>query len=628
MLRVGSARRWPGRSPRLLGPAVRSGACQRGRPPGPPGPTTGARSPRSDDPCARGLRPVARSPGRWLRRCSAAWCCRWPAGRRQRQPRRGNGADARAPDHCATGRQRPAGRGRTPGRRHRPGHRGGTRLPSTFRPGCWCRTSPTSPWTASAWCSRVHERATSRSGLRAALAAAPPASREGDPSSCSRWTRSSRWPGGSQQLEVALDAEEAGLFASDERRHRPPGGDLARPRACRSSTRCAPPWSAVARSRGPAHCRRWPWRRWTAPHPTSTDEPGPQALLPGGPAGPRPARAGDGPPGIATVAPAAHAVEDLQRPRGRARCPARPTCSPACRRWSPARPPASSRRPYALADVPALATTRPPPTTSRRRRIVAGRQRLVDLVGAAPDAAHLLGPTRRRRSLDLAPADVLHGGLGRDAPAPTWRPTRAPTSPRHCGQPQAARAGAGRPDGRPLDHRPARPGPPAPTAGRSMHTASWSRPPSPSPRHPAARGASLAVIPPLGWEAPGRLPDELYRPTRRRAVAAARRPGHRRRAQQRGRHPGTPPDTVSPDRTPPAVAGRDVAAAPRWARRSAVSNLDERPDVVPRGDDLLRAMTLWPLDPPTNDPRHPGRRSTPPSATPSVEVRSSRARPS
>lgn len=295
------------------------------------------------------------------------------------------------------------------------------------------------------------------------------------------------------------------------------------------------------------------------------------------------------PPGAVTVAPAPHAVEDLVRLVDAAV----PGASDMLTRLQAAvvdRAGGVVSMPYALADVPALASSSGTEDLASAA-IVAGRQRLLSLVGRAPDAAHLLLSPQTPDALDLAPADVLvalwDDTSGPDLEAnpsanvpPALRTTRS-RSGRSLGvlvgdpwvTSQLAEA-----DGRhgwDVDaHR---------TVIESAMTFAQS---------PGQAGRAFAVVPPVGWDAPGRLADELYS---RLARAPWLRTGAPATVAARAgiTAPWTPAESVTPDRTPllRQVASLDQRLS---GLAAAVTDVEERPAVVRRGDDLLRAMSVWP----------------------------------
>lgn len=438
----------------------------------------------------------------------------------------------------------------------------------------------------------VYDRVTSRSALRNALDSTTTTGlSDGDP--VLLLPLETLPPGGIAQLQLTIDAQEAGLIDADNDvsihpvvlsvdRGRPVL-DEVRTAAIGVARPVARPLQAVAVA------------PLDGPAPGIAAGNDPASLLPGGRLD-RLLRALEAaPPDIATVAPAAHALEDLQRLVDAAE-PGATDMLARLRAVVTERAGAVVSTPYALADTPALATST---TTSdlATAAIVAGRERLLDLAGAAPGRAHLLIPRQTQTSLDLAPTDVLiahwDASSGPDLAAnpsadipPALRQTRS-RSGRSLdvlmGDPWVAShlaAATGR-HGWAIDaHRV--------VVESAMVFA----------QAPGREGRAFAVLPPVGWGAPGRLADELYG---RLAAAPWLALGGPADVAARAEidAPWEAPLGVAATRT--ELIDRVGALQDRLGGlAAAVVDVDERPVVVARGDDLLRAMTVWPQQGPQN----------------------------
>lgn len=439
----------------------------------------------------------------------------------------------------------------------------------------------------------VYAPVRSRSALRAALDEQGPVDPDGSPRVVVDQQLDPVPARGVAQVELAIEEEQADLVVDDEDVVvRPVVVSVVQGRRILDEVRTAS--IGVARSvprpleavlllalDGPAPATHEPLDR-TAP-----------ALLPGGRLDRLLRALEGGPPGVVTAAPAPHAVEDLMRLVDSA-VPGAPDVLGRLQAVSEDRAAGIVSSPYALADVPAL-TAMEATEDLATAAIVAGRQRLLALVGAAPDGAHLLLAPQTPTSLDLAPADVLvmawDDSLGPDLAAdptadipPGLRTTRS-SSGRSLdvlvGDPwvttQLASA-TGR-HGWAVDaHR---------VVAETAITFAQA---------PGVDGRALAVVPPLGWDAPGRLPDEVVArlaaaPWLRLAdpVTVA--------ARSRAGEAWEPPATVGPDRTP-LLSRLGVLQDRLDGLAAAVTDVEVQPAVVERSGDLLRAVSTWPVEDP------------------------------
>ncbi len=390
--------------------------------------------------------------------------------------------------------------------------------------------------------------------------------------------------GGFAQVEITIPAEDAGLLHDDDVTVHPVRISLARAFSVLDEVRTAAVGVARPIARPLESVLVVP-----LDGPVELDGSTDDALLPGGRLD-RLLRAVElAPTGTATLAPAAHTAEDLGRLVDEA-VPGATDMLTRLRAVARERGAGVISAPYALADVPALASS----TTTQdlaTRSIVAGRQRITSLLGVAPDAAHHLLSTQTATSVDLAPADVL---------LTTWDDTAGPD----------------------LDENPSADIPPALRTGRSAagrgltvlvgdpwmteHLAAatgehgW-----PVDAHqvvaesamlfaqaPGREGRVVAVVPPVGWDAPGRLPDEL---TARLAAAPWLRLADPVTVAARGSvtAPWTGVTALAPGRA--ELLGRLATAEDRLAGlMSAVAEAEAPPAVVHRADDLLRAASVWP----------------------------------
>lgn len=458
-----------------------------------------------------------------------------------------------------------------------------TRLPSTLTARVLVQNLGDEPLDGLRLVLTVHDRARTRSELRAALDGGDMGpveqlalDRELDPLPA----------GGFAQLEVSLDAMAAELVHDDEDVViHPLSLSVARGVDVLDEVRTA----AVGVSR---EVGRPLETVLLAPldGPVATQ---PAMLLPGGRLD-RVLRALEGTTGEdVTIAPAPHAIEDLAALVDEA-VPGAADMLARVRAVATEGTAAAVSTPYALADVPALAASA---TTEElaTAAIVAGRQRLPTLLETTPAAAHLLVSPPSPESIDLAPADVL---------LTLWDDTAGPdlaVNP-SADIPPALRTGRG-PSGREVtllvgdpwmtEHL-------ATATGLHGWDVDAHRVVVESAmlfaQAPGRAGRPLAVLPPIGWEAPGRLPDELYT---RLAAAPWLRPADpvtvAARAEVRGAWGGAMP--VAPART--VLLGRIAELRERLdGLTAAVADSEVPPDVIDRSDDLLRAVSVWPVDDP------------------------------
>lgn len=434
----------------------------------------------------------------------------------------------------------------------------------------------------------VHERTTTRSEFRRAL---DPRLDDAGPIETVAFDQSlDPLPaGGFAQLEVSFPAADAGLLhPDDDVAVHPVTLSLARAFSVLDEVRTA----AVGVARPIAR----PLEALAlAPldGPVERDAAATAQLLPGGRLD-RVLRALEqAPTGTVTLAPAPHTTEDLRSLVDQAV----PGATDMLTRYGTVvaeRGVGTVSSPYALADVPALASSSSTENLATRA-IVTGRQRLTSLLGVAPDAAHLLLSTQTDTSVDLAPADVL---------VTTWDETSGPDLAANptVDVPPALRTGRSA-AGRGLT---VLVGDPWVTTHLATSTGAhgWS-----VDAHriiaetamlfgqaPGLTGRVVAVVPPLGWDAPGRLPDELYT---RLAEAPWLRLGDPVTVAGRGAisAPWSGAATLAPDRT--QLLGRIATAEDRLiGLASAVAGLEEPPAVVTRADELLRTASAWPTTAP------------------------------
>lgn len=437
----------------------------------------------------------------------------------------------------------------------------------------------------------VHERVTTRSDLRLAL---DPTTTQGLGAVAHRELLpiDRLPPGGIAQVEAAVDATGTGLVHPDnDVALHPVSFAVDQGVSVLDEVRTAAVGVARPVSRPLATVMLAPLDGPTTT-PTTSGAADTASLLPGGRLD-RILRALEAAPaGTATMAPAAHAVEDLQRLVDSAQ-PGATDMLARLRAVVDERAAGLVSTPYALADVPALAAGSSTEDLAAAA-IVAGRQRLLRLLGQTPDAAHLLVSSQTPSSLDLAPSDVLvmpwDGSVGPDLEATP-----------NADIPPALRVARSE-SGRALDVLVADPWIThdlAQATGAHGWEVDAHRAVVESAmtfaQAPSREGRALAVLPPVGWDAPGRLASELY--TRLAAAPWLRSTDPVTAASGGLSASWEPAAGVSAERT--ALLGRIGALQDRLeGLTSAVTDIDERPAVVSRGDDLLRAASVWPQAPP------------------------------
>lgn len=463
------------------------------------------------------------------------------------------------------------------------------RLPSTFTTRVLIENPTDQPLDDLSLVVGVYEPATSRSQLREALDT-PSIPSLGELEHLALNQPLGTIPAhGFLQTEVTIDAEEAGLVdpANDVTIHpvalsvaqglirldevRTAAVGLSRPVAHRLET------SLVAPLDGPA------------PPSTGLSAADAAPLLPGGRLDRLLRGVEAAPPETITVAPAPHAVEDLVRLADEA-VPGATDMLDRLRAAVGDRADGIVSTPYGLADVPALASAAATEDLASAA-IVAGRQRLLDLVGQSPDAAHLLVSPPTPGALDLAPTDVL---------VALWDDTAGPDLAANptADVPPARRTSTSS-SGRSLDVLMADPWVTdqlAAADGRHGWDVDAHRAVVESAmtfaQAPGLEGRAFAVVPPIGWAAPGRLAEELYT---RLADAPWLRPADpvTVAARARVRTSWAPTEQVTPGRTP--LLARVGSLDQRLqGLTAAVTDVEQRPAIVSRGNDLLRAMTVWP----------------------------------
>ncbi len=386
------------------------------------------------------------------------------------------------------------------------------------------------------------------------------------------------------QLDVTIPAEEAGLLNDDDVSVHPVRMSLVRAVTVLDEVRTA----AVGVARPIARPLE---SVVVAPldGPVERDDDATAALLPGGRLDRLLRALEQTPTGTVTLAPAPHTAEDLVRLVDGA-VPGATDMLTRLRAVASERGAGVLSSPYALADVPALASSSSTDDLATQA-VVRGRQRITSLLGVAPDGAHQLVSPQSATSVDLAPADVL---------VAPWDDTAGPD----------------------LDANPSADLPPALRTGRSAagsglsvligdpwvtdHLATatgangWAvdahrvvaETAMLFAQAPGREGRVLAVLPPLGWEAPGRLPDELYS---RLAAAPWLRIADPVTVAAEGSvsAPWTGATDIEQERT--ALLGRIAETEDRLlGLSSAVAASEEPPAVVTRADDLLRAASVWP----------------------------------
>lgn len=294
------------------------------------------------------------------------------------------------------------------------------------------------------------------------------------------------------------------------------------------------------------------------------------------------------PSGTIAVAPAAHTLEALDAARSRA--DGAGELLDRLRTIARADPDGLVSTPFALASVPVLAADDDTAPLGARAN-ADGRRRLGRAIGAAPGATHLTVSPQTPDSLGLAPVDLLvsrwddAAGVDLEADPTALLPpaVRTARTPRETelqvlvADPWAEEvlAGASPRHGYALDaHRVV------------LETAAlWGA-------QPEEAGRVVAIVPPVGWDAPGDLATEL---TTRLAAAPWLRLAAPATVAQRASSTGT--GWVPTPTPPPDLLGLLPTLGAVSARLEAVESAvpDGAPDPVPgRRDDLLRAVTAWP----------------------------------
>lgn len=429
----------------------------------------------------------------------------------------------------------------------------------------------------------VHDRTTTRSEFRRALD--PTVEDAGPIESVAIDQPLDPLPAGAfAQLEVSIPAEEAGFLHDDDVAVHPVRISLARAYRVLDEVRTAAVGVARPIARPLEAVALLP-----LDSPVERDAATTAALLPGGRLD-RLLRAVElAPTGTVTLAPAPHTAEDLQRLVDEA-APGATDMLTRLQDVVGGRGAGVVSSPYALADVPALAS-RSSTEDLAIRSIEAGQRRVSSPVRVTPDRAHLLLSTQTDRSIDLSPTNVL---------LTTWDDTSGPdldTVP-SADIPPALRIGRS-PAGRTLS---VLVGDPWITEHLATATGQhgWSvdahlvvaESAMLFARAPSRAGRVVAVLPPTGWDAPGRLPEEL---TTRLAAAPWLRLDNPVQVASEGTL--TAPWTGTAELGPghDELLDRIAAAQDELAGlTSAVEASENPPAVVDRVDDLLRAASVWP----------------------------------
>lgn len=439
---------------------------------------------------------------------------------------------------------------------------------------------------------QVYQRASSRSELRAALDGAGPAAVSGLGRVVLEQALDTVPPRGVTQVDLSIDAAEAGLVNAEDVSVHPVVISLAQQFRALDEVRTA----AVGVPRPIARPLETSiLLPLDGPVPTGAQARAAAApeLLPGGRLD-RVLRALEtAPPQVATAVPAAHALEDLQALVD-ASAPGASDMVQRLRTVVTERVSGVVSTPYALADVPALASNADTQDLAAAA-IVAGRQRLLGLVGVAPDGAHRLVATQTPAAIDLAPTDVLVASWD-DAAGPDLEVNPSADVPPALRRSQS-------PSGRALDVLVA-----DPWATRQLATADgrhgWAvdahrvvvESAMTFAQAPSREGRAFVALPPVGWDAPGRLPDELLA---RFATAPWLRLADPVTVAARATAAGAwePLAEVAPERT--LLLGRLGALQERLdGLAAAVVETESQPAVVEREGDLLRAVSTWPDDTP------------------------------
>lgn len=429
----------------------------------------------------------------------------------------------------------------------------------------------------------VHDRTTTRSEFRRALD--PTVEDAGPIESVAIDQSIDPLPaGGFAQLEVSIPAEEAGLLDDDDVAVHPVRISLARAFRVLDEVRTAAVGVARPIARPLEAVALLP-----LDGPVERDAAASAALLPGGRLDRLLRAVEQTPTGTLTLAPAPHTAEDLQRLVDQA-VPGATDMLTRLQDVIGSRGVGVVSSPYALADVPALAS-RSSTEDLAMRSIEAGQRRISSLLRVTPDRAHLLVNTQTDRSIDLAPTNVL---------LTTWDDTSGPdldTIP-SADIPPALRIGRS-PAGRTLsvlvgdpwitDHLATATGQHGWSVDAHLVVAESAML---FARAPNRAGRVVAVLPPTGWDAPGRLPEEL---TTRLATAPWLRLDNPVQVAAEGTltAPWTGTAELGPGRD--ELLGRIAGAENELAGlASAVAGSETPPTVVDRADDLLRAASVWP----------------------------------
>ena len=227
------------------------------------------------------------------------------------------------------------------------------------------------------------------------------------------------------------------------------------------------------------------------------------------------------------------------------------------------------------------------------RAVVAGRQRITlpSMLDVAPDGAHHLVSPQTAASIDLAPVDVLlalwddTSGPDLDANPSADLPPALRTGRSQAGRGLSVLVG----DPWITDHL-------AAATGSSGWAVDAHRVVAETAmlfaQAPSREGRVVAVLPPVGWDAPGQLPDELYT---RLAAAPWLRIDDPVTVAAEGTVTAPWPGASDLTTARTELLGRLATAEDRLlGLTSAVAAAETPPAVVTRADDLLRAASVWP----------------------------------
>ena len=432
----------------------------------------------------------------------------------------------------------------------------------------------------------IHRRATTRSDLRRAL---DPATSDAGPVEVVALDQPLEplAPGDVAQVEVSIPAEDAGLVSPDDDvTIHPLTISVVRAVNVLDQTRVAAIGVARPVARPLETVVVAPLDGDVAHTPDAAAD-----LLPGGRLD-RLLRAVErAPADVLTLAPAPHAAEDLA---GLVAAAAPGATDMAARLAAAAEKAAGViSMPYALADVPALASS---PTTEdlATQAILAGRRRLSGELSVTPDAAHLLVSQQTAAAIELAPTDFL---------VTTWDDTSGPDldATPSADIPPALRTGRS-PAGRGLTVLVG-----DPWITEALATADGANGWAVDAHRvvaetamlfaaaPGRDGRVVAVVPPVGWAAPGLLPDELYA---RLARAPWLRLDDPVEVATRGTVTAPWTGTAALDSPSTLLLGRVATVQNRLEGLAAAVGTADAPAVIARGDDLLRAVSVWPTPDP------------------------------